>query len=271
MHPILKTLEASSRRSETPCGTGRLVWHEWGEGKPLILLHGGAGSWRHWARNIQFLSHSWRVLAPDTPGLGESDLPPEGTDLWGLADILAEGIAMQVKPGGSYDLVGFSFGAVIASHIAARSAAGLQKVVLAGPGALGLRRSETPLVSIRDRAGPDRVAAHRTNLASLMLADPAAIDELALEIQAWNSDHARFRSRNIVSDAAVREALPSIRVPVHAIFGERDAVAYPYVADRVDLIRSIRPNADVRVIPQAGHWVAYEAADTFNAILTDML
>jgi pimeloyl-ACP methyl ester carboxylesterase len=271
VNPCLETLEAGSRRSRTTCGAGHVVWHEWGEGEPLVLLHGGAGSWRHWARNILFLSRSRRVLAPDTPGLGESDLPPAGTSLWSLADILADGITAQIGPGASYDLVGFSFGAVIASHIAARPVMGPKRVVLTGPGALGLRREATPLVSVRNRSEQDRMAAHRANLASLMLADPASIDDLALEIQSWNSDHARFRSRNVVSDAAVRDVLPAINVPVHAIFGERDAIAYPYVADRVDLIRSLCPGADVRVIPKAGHWVSYEAADAFNAILAGML
>jgi len=33
----------------------------------------------------------------------------------------------------------------------------------------------------------------------------------------------------------------------------------------------VRPGADAREIPGAGHWVAYEAADAFNAMLADMI
>ena len=25
----------------------------WGEGRPLVLLHGGTGSWMHWVRNVE--------------------------------------------------------------------------------------------------------------------------------------------------------------------------------------------------------------------------
>ena len=31
----------------TPCGDGNLVWRRWGKGRPLVLVHGGSGSWTH--------------------------------------------------------------------------------------------------------------------------------------------------------------------------------------------------------------------------------
>ena len=61
--------DGTAERFETPCGDGRMVWRSWGSGRPILLLHGGAGSWRHWIRTLPALSHR-RVLAPDTPGLG---------------------------------------------------------------------------------------------------------------------------------------------------------------------------------------------------------
>ncbi|ONG56101.1 hypothetical protein BKE38_07000 [Pseudoroseomonas deserti] len=279
MHPTLDALEASARRSETPFGAGRIVWHEWGAGPPLVLLHGGAGSWRHWARNIPFLARGRRVLAADTPGLGDSGPPPAGASLWDIADALAEGIRLQAG-GVPADLVGFSFGAVISAHVAAHVATGdvpagrgglLDSVTLVGCGALGLKREPTPLVPVRDRQGAERVAAHRANLASLMLADPASIDDLALAIQAWNSDHARLRSRGVVSDTAVRDVLPRIDRPLNVIYGERDAIAYPHMEDRIRLFAELRPAARLRIIPGAGHWVAFEAAEAFNATLAALL
>ena len=65
-----------ARRVCTPCGQGDLVWHVWGgQGAdpalpPLLLLHGGSGSWTHWLRNVLPLAASGRrVLVPRYAGL----------------------------------------------------------------------------------------------------------------------------------------------------------------------------------------------------------
>src|SRR3990172_888777 len=42
----------AARRIETPWGAGTMVWRVWGSGEPLVLFHGGSGSWTHWIRNI---------------------------------------------------------------------------------------------------------------------------------------------------------------------------------------------------------------------------
>ena len=77
----LLALQAGAQRLSTPCGDGELVWHRWGEGAPLVLLHGGSGSWTHWLRNIApLVAAGHQVLAPDLPGFGDSDPPPEGHD-----------------------------------------------------------------------------------------------------------------------------------------------------------------------------------------------
>ncbi|MFH5923203.1 alpha/beta fold hydrolase [Roseomonas xinghualingensis] len=262
----LERLSTTATRAETPNGAGRLVWHEWGSGKPLLLLHGGAGSWRHWARNIEHLARHRHILVPDLPGLGESDLPTPGTDLWGLAAIIAAGIQARLGAGARYDLIGFSFGSIIAGHIAACFGAGLDTLTILGAGALGLPRNPVPLVPVRDRQGEARIAAHRDNLARLMIADPARIDAEALAIQAWNSDHARYRSRNVVAPDSLREALQAVHVPLSVIYGEHDAIVVPYMADRIDFFRA--RGTEPLIIPGAGHWVAFEAAEAVNNALT---
>ncbi len=40
---------------------------------------------------------------------------------------------------------------------------------------------------------------------------------------------------------------------------------------RIAVLRSLRAGADVRTIEGAGHWVAYEAAEAFNAMANEML
>jgi pimeloyl-ACP methyl ester carboxylesterase len=118
---------------------------------------------------------------------------------------------------------------------------------------------------VRDRQGEDRIAAHRENLARLMIADPARIDDEALAIQAWNSDHARYRSRNVVNPHSLRDALEAVHLPLTVIYGEHDAIVIPHMADRIAFFRA--RGTEPLVIPGAGHWVAFEAADAVNAAL----
>jgi pimeloyl-ACP methyl ester carboxylesterase len=53
------------------------------------------------------------------------------------------------------------------------------------------------------------------------------------------------------------------------IWGERDATAYPHVAERKRILQSIQPGARFTVVPGAGHWVQFEEADAFNRIITE--
>ena len=46
----IRDVESRARRFETPCGDGHIVWRQWGEGRPVLMLHGGSGSWLHWLR-----------------------------------------------------------------------------------------------------------------------------------------------------------------------------------------------------------------------------
>jgi len=65
---------------QTSCFEGATtVWHSWGSGHPLLLLHGGSGSWTHWLRNIDSLAQAgYHVIAPDIPGFGASDVAKTG-------------------------------------------------------------------------------------------------------------------------------------------------------------------------------------------------
>ncbi len=270
---LLEELSAAACRRETPCGTGRMVWHEWhaGGGAPAVLLHGGNGSWRHWARVIPHLAQGRRVIAADLPGLGESDLPEGLNDPAGVAAIVAEGVRLLEPDTARLDLIGFSFGAMIGGMVAAALPAPPRSLALFGAGALGVARTPTPLRKIRDKAGEERVAAHRANLAALMIHDPARVDALALDMQEWHTVHARFRSRGFATATLLKDALARTTMPLLAAWGEHDQVAVPHLARRIAAIREARPDARIEVIPGAGHWVMHEAAEAVNPLLEGWL
>src|ERR671931_2054547 len=83
---IVSDLDAAAARILTACGDGRMVWRLWGSGPPLLLLHGGHGSWTHWIRTIPALAGQCTVVVPDMPGYGDSDAPPEPATIVGLAE-----------------------------------------------------------------------------------------------------------------------------------------------------------------------------------------
>ena len=266
-------LAAAGRRIETPCGDGVMVWRIWGEGEPLVLFHGGFGSWTHWLRNIPVLSRRYRLIVASLPGLGESDDAPMPHTPEGIAAIAAEGIARILPAGERFHLTGFSFGGLIAGHVAASFGESCRSLTLVGAGGLGLKRSAMrKLVSwrhIEDEAG--RLAVHRENLEILMIADPARIDDLAIHLQAENAARGRVNSPTIAMTDTLARKLPLVRARLAGIWGERDAAAMEDLPARARLLRGIQPQAPFIVIADAGHWVQYEAPDAFNEALLEVL
>jgi pimeloyl-ACP methyl ester carboxylesterase len=250
-----------------------MVWRSWGDkdAPVLVLFHGGAGSWRHWAHNIDVLSREYRLLVPDLPGLGESAFPPDGDDANQVAVVVAAGIDAILGPDARYDVAGFSFGGTMATCVAAIHGARVRSVTIIGSSGVGPVGSAVELMKVRHLVGEERVAAHRTNLNRLMIADLAKIDDLALTIQEWNTRHSRLKTPTLSRSGALPNALAKVHVPLNGIWGERDAPANPRAPERVATLRAMRPDADVRMIPGAGHWVAYEAPEQFHAILLEML
>lgn len=267
----VRRLDAEARRSESPCGNGSMVWRSWGDGPALVLLHGGAGSWQHWVRTVPAFSATHRVLAPDLPGLGESADAPSPPDMVTISKIVANGIEGLLGPQASYDLVGFSFGASVGGHVALLHGERVRSLTLLGAG--GLVRPHTPMTHerVRDKTGEARIQAHRTNLQRSIIADPARIDALALAIQEWNVSHTRLDSPALISKRPLAVSLPQLRVPVNAIWGERDQIAYYTLEDRIAALRALCPAVELRIIPTAGHWAAYELPDAFNTTLADLL
>lgn len=270
---IVAALDARARTIKTPSGEGEMVWRVWGRGSPLVLMHGGSGSWTHWLRNIDHFAPHFELWVPDLPGLGQSAMPPKPWTPASIADVVAAGIDTAIGPDVNVRLAGFSFGGHIAGLTALRLGARVQDLTLIGVAALGLRADPREPFA-KERPGmraEDLYEVHRKNLEILMIADPAAIDPLAVHLQTWNAQHARFRSRPFAPTDELAQALAHINVPVKTIWGTCDVIARPSVQDRLDILRRHHPELAVHLIEGAGHWVMYEKAAEFNAAFMELL
>jgi len=160
----------------------QVVWHAWGDGPALILLHGGYGNWLHWVRNITFFARTWRVLVPDLPGSGESDAPSAAESVEDFAEPVWKGLDDLLDKQTPMVIVGFSFGGLVATSLALRGAKRVRQLVLVASGGLVEHRQATAGLRSWKRIedADERRDIHRNNLCALMLHDPHKLDALAL-------------------------------------------------------------------------------------------
>ena len=270
---IIDQLESQARKETTPCGDESMIWHIWGEGPPLVLMHGGYGSWTHWVRNIETLSHHFTVYAPDTPGLGNSAMPPKPVTPDSIGAIISEGLNLLIPGTEAIKLAGFSFGGTIGSRVAVHQGARVTDLVIIGSGGMGIPRAPMEeMINWRDAPTPEAAKeAQRRNLKILMIADPNKVDDLAIYTQTENTKRGRVKSLQFAVTAKTLEALHKVKGRIFGIWGELDAIALDNIGARRDALRKVQPSCDFRIIPGAGHWVIYESAETVNEMLLDML
>ena len=275
---------AQATRFYTPVDQGRMAWYAWGNAHstqpPVVLFHGGSGSWTHWLHAVLPLVDAGRyVVAADLPGFGESAKPDRGGDADALAEPLAQGLfnLFENRP---VHLVGFSFGGLsMGLMLAAESQrdsarVNAQRVVFVGAPAMGVvPERQFELKAWRHlETEAEREAVHRHNLGALMLANPANIDGLAYEIHRANMDKDRGGRRRLAHTDVLARSLPHVQSDVYAIYGQYDALYKAWIGEVEAAYRQAAPNfKGMQLIDGAGHWVQFEAPDAFNRALANVL
>lgn len=271
---FIERIAASGTRHDVVHGGVRVCWRRFGAEKnahpPLVLLHGGHGSWMHWLRNVEALSAEHTLWLPDMPGFNDSDAPPPaapGDDPLGpLLDALGGSLDQLIGAGTPIDLGGFSFGGLTAARFAVARGA-IRRLALVGSGGHGtMRRMSVEMINWR--AAPSREeerAALLHNLGALMLHDTSAIDPLAFEIHDISCHGTRFRSKDVSQAGGLQKAIDTLGVPTLLLWGEYDVTADP--RPLVAQLATEGPGREGVVIDGAGHWAQYERADQVNARL----
>ncbi len=105
----------------------QLCWREWGDGPPLIMLHGWSMSSVVFTEVAENLGQTFRVLCPDLPGHGGSE-PIAATSLSSFADIIAQwSCSLQLAPAA---LLGWSLGGQVALQLAFAKSIQLTRLLL---------------------------------------------------------------------------------------------------------------------------------------------
>jgi len=119
-------------------------YYEAGDGPAIILVHGAGATGRLWHRQMGPLSQGFRVIAPDLPGFGGTDLFPEVRRVRDFAMFIAQ--FMDALGLQRASLVGSSMGGWASCWFALDFPDRLDKLVLISPA--GLYSGDNPPMSV---------------------------------------------------------------------------------------------------------------------------
>ena len=273
----IEEFEKGSKKLFISTDDTTVCWRIWGKGQPIIFLHGGYGSWRHWIKQVTYLSKDYQILVPDMPGFGESsdlksDHTPENISL----NLYQTFRKLNITDLDNINLVGFSFGGLISGHLSyqfLKKGIELKNLILVGPGGTGARRGpmremvrRTPKMSFEEI-----LRAHFENLKILMINNPKNIDLLSLYIQLENTNNHRLKSRPISATNTLIKILEKQNIIPYLIFGEKDATVGPYLEERISIFRAACKDIRIHVEISAGHWIMYEKPDNFNKLIKEII
>jgi pimeloyl-ACP methyl ester carboxylesterase len=243
-------------------------YQEAGHGSPVVLLHGFTLDGRSWRPQLSALSDSYRVVAWDAPGAGESADPPEDWTTADFADSLAAFLRLIAI--GPAHVVGLSWGGILAQEFYRRHRDSVRTLVLADTyagwsGSLGPQGCADRLdacLTLADRPVGDIIARLLPGLFSDGVAE-ATRDELAGIMSDLHPAGFRLMSRSS-AEVDTTDLLPEIDVPTLLIWGEADARSSAEIAYQMS---EAIPGSELTVLQGAGHLSNLEAPQRFTAAL----
>ena len=114
--PPTPDLPAAAESGLAPVNDIKIWYATFGEGAPVILLHGGLGNSNYWGKQVRALAPNYRVIVMDSRGHGRStrDAKPYSYDLM-ASDVVALMDHLKIDKAA---IVGWSDGAIIGLDIA---------------------------------------------------------------------------------------------------------------------------------------------------------
>jgi pimeloyl-ACP methyl ester carboxylesterase len=236
---------------------------------PLILLHPFPLDAGFWSAVRPALAADRPVIACEFPGLGAAPMM-ERPSVDGFADMVAATIAAEA-PGGRAAVCGLSLGGYAALALAARHPERVAALVLADTRA----EDDTPEARAGRHSSAEQVRAEGAGpfldgfVPRLVAAGDRASLGAARAIADAQDPEAIARALEALAGRADRRPdLPAMGMPALVIAGSEDLLTP--IACSETMVAGL-PDAELVVIPGAGHLTALESPDAFAAAVRDFL
>jgi len=242
-----------------------------GAGEPVLLIHGHSSSGAIcWGSVITSLSPTFRVIAPDIVGYGESGKPSAPYDKSFFVTWLKNFLdALNLD---EVSLVGTSLGGSIVSHFTLDYPERVNRMVLVNPAGFGHNFSFGFLLSTLWRnTFPSRLASkwHRRYMVTNSNEIDKEMVDYGLKVTRMHGGRRAFwQGRGRAVYRIPHESLCRIMQPTLFIHGNRDPVI---PLSSLQIAQQIMPNAQLHSIPEGGHSPFLDHPDLFNEILFQFL
>src|SRR6201993_2868146 len=283
--PLAATANQSGIQSRTGLVDGvKLHYLTAGQGPAVILLHGYTQTSRMWRPIIPLLAKKFTVIAPDLPGIGDSDIPPSGLDMKSAA-IRIHGLAKSLGIQKAR-VVGHDIGLMVAYAYAAQFSSETEKLVEMDaflPGVPGWEdvynspniwhfrfNGPTPELLVRGRERTyfdyfwNDFAADKTH--SIPEADRVAYAAAYARPGRMRAGWAYFVSFQQAARDFAELSQTKLTMPVLAIGGEK--ANGEVLAQQMKLVAT---DATMIVLKDCGHWVLEEKPKETTEVLLKFL
>jgi pimeloyl-ACP methyl ester carboxylesterase len=234
-----------------------------GEGPPLILLHGIGSNSRSWHRQLAALSKTFKVIAWDAPGYGQSSDPPD-KPVKPSIHYYADCLRRLVDSLGMRDifLLGHSAGGAIAQEFYRVYPDYVRALVLADTRNVGSQAGLDERLRTIRTVTPAQLAAERAPKLLRRNAPAELIREVTSimsEVRAAGYEFAAIA----LAESDTRDVIRNLRVPTLLIWGAEDEITPVW--------DEIPSGLELRIISDAGHLCYVEQPEQFNEIVKNFL
>lgn len=233
-----------------------------GEGIPFLLLHGWGCTGEIWRPLIDDLSRDCRVIAPDLPGFGDSDEPPEDWETRDYARLFVhfmkeEGIHRPV-------IIGHSNGGRVGIVLAASGYA--EKLLLTDSAGIKPHRHPSYYAKVYSYKALKKTL-------SLPVFGGKGEELISRSRERMGSDDYNEASpvmRKILSSVVNEDLIPYIeliKVPTLLVWGSEDSVTPPSDGEKMEAVLK-KNDVDTALIlfPGREHYAFLEDSVRFNAV-----
>ena len=247
-----------------------------GGGRPIVLCHGGSPgtcSSVNWQLNLDPLAAAgFAVYAFDQPGFGLTDNPIDYSLDFRFAHARAFVDLMKLE---HYDVMGNSMGAYLAARLALEDPRA-RRLVLVSSNTLAPKGS--PESQAKSKKHAEELRAYTPSYENMLKMTQGTLyhqelvtEELVrerYEMSTGKNYEAQSARTNAAKSKSLDDELAKLKSKTLILWGRND---HGTSLDQALLLFQKIPQAELHVFDQCAHWVQWDHADRFNALVCDFL